>query len=308
MTVDARIAKLARRQNWVVSRRQLLELGLSAAAIAHRLATGWLHPLHRGVYLVGHAQPPPLALETAALFACAPNAVLSHRTAACLYKLMESQLMESPGPTIHITVKRRDARSRAGISIHRTRRLEPFDIRRVQRLPVTAPLRTIVDIAATEDRRTTERVLNEAQVQRMVTLPHLERRLDAERGRRGVSLLRALAVARRQPRITRSDAEKLFLVLIGRSKLPEPRTSYPIGPYEVDFAWPAQRLVAELDSIQFHSTQHKFVGDRRRWADLDALGWRLFRFAWWDITDEPEALLVRLTRSLMRPADPTAAT
>jgi very-short-patch-repair endonuclease len=93
----------------------------------------------------------------------------------------------------------------------------------------------------------------------------------------------------------------MFLHLVRKSGLPEPETDYPIGPYRVDFAWPARRLAGELDSIAFHSTQPKFVADRKRWADLDALGWRLFRFTWWDVTEEPEALLVRLTRSLARP-------
>ena len=92
----------------------------------------------------------------------------------------------------------------------------------------------------------------------------------------------------------------LFVALVEKAGLPEPRTDYPIGPYRVDFAWPDARLAAELDSIAFHYTQPKFVGDRKRWADIDARGWRVFRFTWWDVTNEPEALLVRLTRSLMR--------
>jgi very-short-patch-repair endonuclease len=201
---------------------------------------------------------------------------------------------------IDVTVAHRQARSRSGIHIHRTRSLPPHDIRQHQRLPITAPLRTILDLAATESRREVERALNEAQVQRMVTLSQLARRLDGERGRRGVALLRTIVQAQRQPAITRSDAEKLFLALVEKAGLPAPRTDYPIGPYRVDFAWPERRLAAELDSIAFHATQPRFVGDRRRWAEIDARGWRIFRFTWWDVTDQPEALLVRLTRSLIR--------
>ena len=293
-TVDSLVGRLAARQNGVVTHRHLIDLGLSAAGIAHRIATGRLHRLHRGVYLVGNPAPPPLALETAALFVYAPGAVLSHRTAARLHKLIDRAK-----PEIEVTVPR-DCQSRNGIRVHRTRNLPRHDVRRHERLPITAPIRTMLDIASTEAARDVERALNEAQVLRLITLTQLERRLNDERGRRGVALLRTLIAAQRQPKVTRSDAEKLFVALIERSGLPEPKTDYPIRPYRVDFAWPARRLVAELDSIAFHSTQPKFVGDRRRWADLDALGWRLFRFTWWDVVEEPKALLVRLTRSLMR--------
>jgi very-short-patch-repair endonuclease/predicted transcriptional regulator of viral defense system len=297
MSVDLALGRLAARQNGVVSHGQLRELGLSEAAIAHRIAIGRLHRLHRGVYLVGTPAPPPLALETAALFACAPDAVLSHRTAARFLNLRDTQDSE-----IDVTVANRAPRPRAGLRIHRTRSLPRYDIRRHERLPITAPLRTVLDLAATEEPRTVERAVNEAQVHRLVTLPQLDRRLDRERGRRGVVLLRRVVAAQGQPKLTRSDAEKLFLALIEKSGLPNPETDYPIGPYKADFAWPDRMLVAELDSITFHSTQPKFVADRKRWADIDAMGWRIFRFTWWDVTDEPEALLVRLTRSLMRDA------
>jgi very-short-patch-repair endonuclease len=293
--VDVRVALLASRQNGVVTHAQLVSLGLSKAAITHRVAIGRLHRLHRGVYLVGNPAPPPLALETAALFTCPSGSVLSHLTAARLHKIAGHQ-----SPDIDVTVPRSARRAREGISVHLTRRLPSHDVRRHERLPVTAPIRTILDLASTEDPREVERAVNEAQILRMLTLPQLGRRLDRERGRRGVAVLRQIVAARRQPKVTRPEAEKLFVALIERSGLPDPETDYSIGIYRADYAWPDRRLVAELDSIAFHSTQPKFVADRRRWADIDAMGWRIFRFTWWDVTDEPEALLVRLTRSLMR--------
>ncbi|MDQ3728874.1 MAG: endonuclease domain-containing protein [Actinomycetota bacterium] len=169
---------------------------------------------------------------------------------------------------------------------------------------MTAPVRTIFDLASSLDARTLSQVVNEAQVQRDLTLGALERRLAQEGGKRGVNAVREIVAAQRQPSVTRSTAEDLFRTLVDRSGLPRPRTDFRIGRYRADFAWPELKLVAELDSIQFHSTQPKFVADRRRWAELDAMGWRVFRFTWWDVTDQPEALLVRLTRSLMRDASP----
>ena len=297
MVVDEVVARLAARQHGVVGHRQLRAVGLSKAAIAHRTATGRLHRLHRGVYLVGHPAPAPLALETAALLACGPGSVLSHRTTGALLHLIAHAPAE-----IDVTVQRRGCGKRRGITLHRTRGFEPGDVRRRRGLPVTAPLRTILGLASTASPAEIERVVNEAQVQRLISLPQLERRLHRERGRRGVATLRAITAAQRQPSMTRNDAEEAFVALVRRSGLPDPETDFRIGPYRVDFAWPDVRLAGELDSIAFHSTQPKFVTDRRRWNDLDGLGWRLFRFTWWDVAREPEALLVRLTRSLLRPA------
>src|SRR3954452_7508705 len=79
--VDAVVA-LAARQFGVVARRQLLALGMSSGAIVAWLQQGRLHPLHPGVYLLGHSVPPELALEQAALIAAGDGSVLSHWTAA----------------------------------------------------------------------------------------------------------------------------------------------------------------------------------------------------------------------------------
>lgn len=70
---DERVAALAARQNGVVTREQAIRCGVSADAIKHRLKRGRLHRLHRSVFLVGHAIPPPLAAETAAVLACVPR-------------------------------------------------------------------------------------------------------------------------------------------------------------------------------------------------------------------------------------------
>ena len=76
------IQELAARQHRAVSLPQLNALGLSASAVRNRVAAGKLQRLHRGVYAIGLA---PISLEAtymAAVLACGPKAVLSHRSAA----------------------------------------------------------------------------------------------------------------------------------------------------------------------------------------------------------------------------------
>src|SRR5215203_5191564 len=82
---DARIAELAARQHGTVARRQLIALGLSSKEIERRIAYGRLHPVHRGVYAVGHKALSGLGRWMAPVLAAGDGAVLSHRSARALW-------------------------------------------------------------------------------------------------------------------------------------------------------------------------------------------------------------------------------
>ena len=93
--VDAAIAELAERQHGVVGRAQLLELGVGARAVTHRLERRRLHPLHRGVYAVGQTRLVAEASLIAAVLACGPEALLSHRSAGALCRSCAQRRRES---------------------------------------------------------------------------------------------------------------------------------------------------------------------------------------------------------------------
>ena len=147
-TIRAReraIADLAASQHGVVTRRQLVDGGLSRHAIDNRLRAGRLHPLHRGVYLLGHAVATRHAREMAAVLACGRGAVLSHRSAAYLWRLAPL-----PGPSPEhgdVTVAARDPGRKAGVRVHRARALVRRDVRTCDGVPVTTPARTLLDLA-----------------------------------------------------------------------------------------------------------------------------------------------------------------
>lgn len=144
--IRARIAKLAEGQHGVVTRRQLLESGLTPRMIHGRLADARLRAVHRGIYLVGPAAPPPRARDMAAVLACGPGGVLSHRSAAALHGLLSPP--DSGDPVdVSITAGQSGA-GRAGIRVHRVRSLEPADVTNIDGVPVTNALRTILDLAA----------------------------------------------------------------------------------------------------------------------------------------------------------------
>jgi predicted transcriptional regulator of viral defense system len=93
------IAEIAGQQDNVITREQLLALGVGRGAIAHRLADGLLQRMHQGVYLIGPAPPTAIARARAAALAWGDAAVISHRTAAELW-----DLTPPAGGDTHITV------------------------------------------------------------------------------------------------------------------------------------------------------------------------------------------------------------
>lgn len=116
--------------------------------------------------------------------------------------------------------------------------------------------------------------------------------------------LRALAGGAERPALTRSKAEERLLALIRRGGLPPPDVNRRVGGYEIDFLWPEGALAVEVDGFAYHRSRGAFERDRRRDAELAVLGIRVLRVTWEQITDEPEAVLVRIARLLSVPPPP----
>jgi very-short-patch-repair endonuclease len=256
-----------------VSRRQLLALGWSAEAIRHRVETGRLVVVHRGVYAAGRAELSDRGRIVAALLAAGPGAVASHWTAAFLYELIRTL-----PAVIDVTILGRGRRSRPGLHIHETTR--PFEVRRRQGIPLTAPLRTLADLPHAESKRAT----TEALVRRLVK-PH---ELPNDRAP------------------TRSPLEDRLLRLIRKAPLPEPLVNHRIGAYTVDFFWADHGLVVETDGYATHGHRDAFERDRARDAALIGAGYVVLRFTHRQIEREPEAVVrviaVAVSRGSRAPA------
>jgi predicted transcriptional regulator of viral defense system len=82
-----RVVELAAKQHGVVALRQLTRLGMQPGAVKHQVRAGRLHRLYRGVYAVGRPDVTRHGRWMAAVLACGPDAVLSHRSAANLWQL-----------------------------------------------------------------------------------------------------------------------------------------------------------------------------------------------------------------------------
>src|SRR4051812_34003190 len=87
--VDRRIARVTTLQEGVIARAQLLEAGLGRGAIRHRVVSGGLTAVFRGVFAVGRTAISPRGWCWAGLLAIGPDAVLNHDSAAYLWGLLD---------------------------------------------------------------------------------------------------------------------------------------------------------------------------------------------------------------------------
>lgn len=299
LSPDALIARIAALQHGSVSRAQALASGLSDRAVEHRLATGRWSAIHRGVYLVGPIEG-PLTRHAAALLACGPGAVLSHRTAAALWGLPVTPR------AIEVTVVGRGGRvRRPGITVHRPNELAAADVRTRERLPLTSPAACLLETAPLVTPRDLARITEEAERRQLVTRAEIEQRLAP--GKRGAAKLRTVLARYDTPSLTRSEAEARMLGLIRAAGLPRPVTNARVMTYEVDLLWPRERVVVEVDGFAFHATRPSWERDRARDAHLHASGYLVLRFTWREITQERETVIARLAATLaMRAPTPPA--
>lgn len=290
------IAELASRPRGVVTASQLRAAGFDRQAIKRRLRAGRLHRLHRGVYLVGHRVAPAGAAELAAVLACGAGSVVSHDTAARLWRL--PAFLDGNGP-IHVTVPGRDARSRPGVVVHRVRALSRRDVRRVDGIPATCPARTLLDLASVLPLHELELTLADARALGLVSDRDLSDVLTRAGTRRGAGVLRRLLELERSDGLSRSEAERRLFALVRAAGLPLPKKNARVGRLQVDFLWLREKLIVEVDGYAYHSSMRAFERDRERDAQLAARGHTVIRVTWRQLRDGPEAVVARIAAALV---------
>ena len=293
--LDRAIGRVATPQGGVVSSEQLRALGATRREVGHRLRCGRLVPLHRGVYAVGHVALAPRARDVAALLAAGPGAFLSHGSAAARWELLSRR----EGP-VELTIVGRRARCRPGLIVHHADHVRSEELARRDGLPVSAPFRTLLELAATVPATELDRPVAEAQVLHLLTAEDLQTGLEAAAGRPGAARLRSV-VGGDDAAPTRNRLERTFLRLVANADLPRPRINVRVGRFERDFVWARLRVVVEVDGWAAHGHRAAFESDRSRDAELVALGYVVMRFTWRQVTAEPVLVAARLAQVLAAP-------
>lgn len=277
----------------------MLGLGLSRRAIAGRVERGLLSEVFLGVYVYGARRITRKGRWMAAVLAAGEGAVLSHRSAARLWRLLPPvaeriDVICPPGRVV---------RRKGIVSRQSTLRDDEWLVR--DGIPATSPFRTVFDLAAVAPMRELERAFHEAEVREVTDRVSLPMLLERYPGRRGSRNLRVLLEAGQPVGITRNDFEEAFVALVDRYALRRPRMNAPLAIrgrfFEIDALWEAERVAVELDSRTIHGTRKKFESDRLRDRILIAEGWRTMRVTWRQLQDEPEEIAADLRSALEHP-------
>jgi very-short-patch-repair endonuclease len=266
-------------------------MGLSARKIERRIAAGRLHPIWRGVYAVGRPQLGRLGRWMAATLACGPEAVLSHGSAAALWGFGGD-----PPERIEVSVPVSTSRRRSGILVHRRAALTPGELTLHESIPVTDPIRTLIDEATRLWPMRLEREVNEADKLDLVDPETLREALERYCGHPGVTPLRTI-LDRHTFRLSDSDLELYFRPLARGAGLPAPETKAWVNGFEVDFHWPELGIVVEADGLRYHRTPSQQARALLRDQSHLAAGLLPLRFSHAQIRYEPRHVRDTLGRT-----------
>ncbi len=285
-SVDAWLAAVAARQHALITFVQLLRV-LTPGAITHRVKRGLLHRRYRGVYVLGQ---PTLSREgewLAATLAC--GGALGYLSCGALHGV--SRFGE---PMIEVVTTSR-ARPE-GVRVHTVRRLDPRELTSHRGIPVTTIHRLLVDLTDEKTPHQVANVIHKAAFLGRFVEPAVRDAMERANGRRKLHVLeRAIQLHHMGSAGTRSRAEDAFLQLVE----PEPLVNMDLLGFEIDFRWPDQRLVVEVDGPQ-HALRTE--ADKARDRALNAAGWTVLRFSDREVYERSPRLVAALeTHGLTRP-------
>jgi very-short-patch-repair endonuclease/predicted transcriptional regulator of viral defense system len=296
---DAAIVAFAQTRHGVITSAELRAFGLSQAAVTRRAREGRLFRLYRGVYSVGRPDLTAAGHRMAAVLACGPSALLSHRSSAAQHGLLDDHRK-----WCDVTVRGAPRRPRRSIRVHSSTTLSVPETTTVDAVPCTSVARTLVDLGDREPPRLVERALDQAETHGVFDLAAVEDVLERVGPRRATGVLRRLLAELGEPALTDRELEELFLQLIRDAGLPAPAVNTWITgdgwAYKADFLWRAERLVVETDSRAFHTSRHAFEHDRLRDQRLTLAGYTVVRFTWRQVTGDPAGVAGTLAALLAR--------
>lgn len=283
--IDAKIARLAGRQHALVTVAQLLSAGLSRSAIAKRVRRGALHRVQRGVY----AMVPAHALSRearwlAAVFAAGAGTVLSRRSAAEIHAVNRA-----PAPLIELISPRR--RTVPGAVVQTTRGLDPRDVTIERGVPVTTIHRTLVDLSDVMPAIELVAVIHETAFRGRFVEAAVRDAMARANGRHRLAVLEeAIALHHAGSAGTRSRAER---ALAHRLRSGGALVNTHVLGFEVDFHWPAHKLVVEIDGGG-HGRSAARADDEREDRTLRSAGYTVLRFSDEDARDRPEEVIAAI--------------
>jgi len=285
MNPDLLVSRISVQQGGVVRRDQALAAGLSGGQIERRVRDGrWIRVGKFGYRTIEMNDPSD---RVRAAVAALPEAVVSHQAAAEAHAIS----LVANG-VASVLVHSQTTHEFPGVVVHRCHDLASGHVTVMDGLATTTVSRTIVDLAAILTQRHLAAVVDELLAAQRTTVEQIHAVLDhvARRGKPGVRRLRRVLGARAPGPENGSAMERLGARILMAEGLPVPHFEFSI-PWEADrrfdVAYPDQLLAIEWDSRRWHTQADAFVRDRERDRRAVLHGWRVLRFTWEDLTDQP---------------------
>ncbi len=297
--VDREIVALARIHGGLIPHATLLQTHVDTETIARRHRSGLLTPVLRGVSLLSSTGEVTVHHRAVAAALAVSGAVVSHRSAALL--------RGAPIGDVFLSDISMEADTRARLpGVRSFRSVSPFELGDTSWLSgvrVSAPSRNVLELGAVCDIDRLEVVLDYYLQQRATTLLRVRRTLERWRGGRNIRALTNLLNDREHGSgMVRSWLEGQAVRVLGRAGIEPPVRNYSIRlpngrRRTLDLAWPALRVVVEVESWAHHSNPGDWGRTRTRDRDLQMAGWIVVPCVVAD-TRRPDAFLAALRAAL----------
>ena len=274
-------------QHGVISRRQLLALGVSDTVISTWLRNRRLHRIHPGVYAVGHRRLDATAQRVAALLACRDGSFVGFRSGLAWHGLYADSR-----PSIDVVVPGRGSGGGPkSVNVSRMTGVHADDVITEGCLRVASVARALVDGAGHLRDRELAKAIKEGEYLRVLDVRAVLEALERTPTRRGAGRLRH-ALGADQQLLSREEFVLLYLDLCERYGLEVPqvdvRMDTGLGRLgQIDLLYAREKLIIELDGARAHLTPTRFEEDRRRDAHLAVRGYLTLRFTWRRLNREP---------------------
>lgn len=294
-------AKAAERHG-VFSLRDTRELNIADSTVRDGVAAGRYRRLEPGVYAINGSPRSLQQLLSGVTLSFPALAAVSHQTAAEVWGLTDRGVR-----VIDVVTTRWDRVHRSAVQVHESLDLIDEDVTHKDGLAVTTPVRTVVDLGAS-NRWLVESALEQGIRRGLFSLADIEAFVArvARRGRRGVGVIRPLLEARRHwDSSTESALEDEFKKLVTESGLPRPQFQFVLRDRwdsfvcRADFAYPDARILIELDSEAHHLDRMAFRRDRSKQNQAVVLGWTVLRYTWWDLVEDPGRVCSEINAALI---------
>ena len=293
------IEALALSHHGVFTRKQAVAAGIDPRRLSRLARTGAIARIKRGVYsatgrIASLAEPWAITRSH--------EVVLSFWSAVAWWGVD----LARPLRRVHVTAPRdRKIRRDAipGVRVHRAA-LSAYDVRVVQGVRVSSPLRTCLDIARHASLEDAVVVVDGFFRRKLLSY---EAFVAAARAAKGPGRMRMQVVADLVDPKSGSVLESLARVLLWRNGLRPPATQHLLEHRAsgwrgyLDFAWPDLKVALECDGYEWHSERQPFENDRRRWSTLNRLDWKSGVVTWFNVVEDPVYVVSLVADLLGRP-------